>query len=396
MQRREILKVAFGAASLAAVDGGRSEVRAAEQAPSAASADTLYVHAGRGADANPGNKDQPLRTLAEAVRRVNQSAGDGPVTIVVAEGIYALGETVVIKPERRTFTRTARLTIRAEVLPDDPEWHTGRMPTLIHTMPLPSTWNGRPDPLGGAADGFLVETSHVTFRGLKVLGYPVVETPKPGIIQRLYGISRLRRGLDDLEIAQCLFIGDDLTNPLHVAIIAHGTGIDVHHCVFRGMKISVVYWTGGSTGHAMRQCVCDGVYGSGVWTAGIASDFVYRKNVILNSNYVWTAQGGASAAADAAGARAGGAPATAAPAAPVSYKVIDSYFAANRRLAGSGTGARLEYADIDPAFLQLTGTTVTEQAVAIERDQTKRSYLHPISGSAAAKVSAGLFTTPIV
>lgn len=161
MQRREILKVAFGAASLAAVDGGQSEVRAAEQAPSSASADTLYVHAGRGADANPGNKDQPLRTLAEAVRRVNQSAGDSPVTIVVAEGIYALGETVVIKPERRTFTRTARLTVRAEVLPDDPEWHTGRMPTLIHTMPLPSTWNGRPDPLGGAADGFLVETSAV-------------------------------------------------------------------------------------------------------------------------------------------------------------------------------------------------------------------------------------------
>ena len=253
MQRREILKVAFGAASLAAVDGGRSEVRAAEQAPSSASADTLYVHAGRGADANPGNKDQPLRTLAEAVRRVNQSAGDSPVTIVVAEGIYALGETVVIKPERRTFTRTARLTVRAEVLPDDPEWHTGRMPTLIHTMPLPSTWNGRPDPLGGAADGFLVETSR---RG-------------PG-----WGGSE----------SQCLFIGDDLTNPLHVAIIAHGTGIDGHHCVFRGMEMSVVYWTGGSTGHAMRRCVCDGVYGSGVWTAGIASDFVYRKNVILNSN----------------------------------------------------------------------------------------------------------------
>jgi hypothetical protein len=109
------------------------------------------------------------------------------------------------------------------------------------------------------------------------------------------------------------------------------------------MKISVGYWTGGSTGHAMRQCVCDGVHGSGVWTAGIASDFVYRNNVVLNSNYVWTAQGGASATADAAGARAGGAPAAAA---PVSYKVIDGYFAANRQLAGSGTRARLEYADI--------------------------------------------------
>ena len=99
-----------------------------------------------GADTNSGAKASPLRTLAEAARRVNQSTGDGAVTIVLTEGIHAIGETTLLKPERRSFTKTARLTIRAEVLPDDPEWHTGRMPTLIHTMPLPKTWNGRPDP----------------------------------------------------------------------------------------------------------------------------------------------------------------------------------------------------------------------------------------------------------
>ena len=394
MQRRDVLKAAIATAGLASAASRTADARQAPQAAATGTSATLHVHPARGADGQAGTREQPLRSLAEAVRRVNQGTGEDPVTIVLSEGIHALGETMFLKPERRTFTKAARLTIRSEVLPDDPEWHTGRMPTLIHTMPLPSTWNGRPDPLGGAADGFMVDTSHVTFRGLKILGYPVVETPKPGVIQRLYGISRLRRGLDDLEITQCLFIGDDLTNPLHVAVIAHGTGIDVNHCVFRGMKISVVYWTGGSTGHAMRHCVCDGVYGSGVWTAGIAPDFDYRNNVILNSNYVWTAQGAASAAADAGGARAGGAAPAAA--APVSYKVVDSYFAANRRLAGSGTGARLEYADIDPSFLQLAGTTVTEQTVATERDQTKRNYLHPVSGSAAAKVGAGLFTMPIV
>ena len=86
----------------------------------------------------------------------------------------------------------------------------------------------------------------------------------------------------------------------------------------------------------------------------------------------------------------------AAPAAPVSYKVLDSHFASNRRLAGSGTGARLEYADIDPSFLQLVGTTIAEQTVATERDQTKRHYLHPVTGTAAARVGAGLFTNPIV
>jgi hypothetical protein len=39
------------------------------------------------------------------------------------------------------------LLLRAEVLPDDPMWHIGRMPTLIHTMPVSPEWNGRPDAL---------------------------------------------------------------------------------------------------------------------------------------------------------------------------------------------------------------------------------------------------------
>jgi hypothetical protein len=269
------------------------------------------------------------------------------------------------------------------------------MPTLIHTMPLPPTWNGRPDPLGGAANGMLIETSHVTVQGLKILGLPVVESPKPGLIRRLYGICRLRRDLEDLEIGQCLFAGDEVTNPSHVSIIANGNGVNVHHCIFRGMKISVVYWTGGSSGHAMRNCLCDGVYGSGVWTAGIKDDFDYRNNLVMNGNYVWTSQGGASALADAGGR--GGRQAASAPEKPeqpTHYKVVDSLFANNRRLTGSGTGAKLEYQDIDSSFLDMVGTRMTDQSVMLERDQTKHNYLHPVAGSEAAKVGAGLFRKP--
>ncbi|MGJ5820450.1 hypothetical protein [Paludibaculum fermentans] len=397
MNRRQLMQSGLGAAGLASVF--RSAPLAAHQASSSvptASGDALYLNPAVGADSNPGTKTSPLRTLAEAARRVNSHNGSGPLTVVLSEGIYTVGETTLLKPERRTFSRAGRLTLRAEVLPDDPEWHTGRMPTLIHTMPLPKTWNGRPDPLGGAADGMMIETSHVTIQGLKILGLPVVETPKPGLIQRLYAISRLRRDLEDLEIAQCAFLGDDLTNPNHVTIIANGNGVNVHHCIFRGLKISVVYWTGGSSGHAMRNCFCDGVYGSGVWTAGIKDDFDYRNNVIANGNYAWTYQGGASALADAGGraGRQGGPPAPSAPRELVHYKVIDSYFAANRRVAGSGTGARLEYQDMDPSFLEMVSTKVTDQPVVIERDQTKRNYLHPVAGSEAAKIGAGLFLKP--
>ena len=279
------------------------------------------------------------------------------------------------------------------MLPDDPDWHTGRMPALIHTMPVPPAWNGRVDAVGGAADGMLIETSHVTIQGLKILGLPVVESPKPGLILRLYGISRLRRDLEDLEISQCVFAGDDVTNPFHVGIIAHGNGVNVHHCIFRGLKISVVYWTPGSSGHAMTDCVCDGLYGSSVWTWVNAEDFAYRNNVVAGCNYVWTAsaladidvrldgRGESSSAASEAHERG-------------HYRVIDSYLANNRRLAGSGTGARLEYQDIDPSFLELIRTKVTDQPVVLEHDQTKRNYLHPVATSEAARTGAGLFLRP--
>ena len=396
MNRRQALKATFTVATAAAVlRPGRLASQDAGTRATGAAGDTIYVNPATGADANPGTKNSPLRTLAGAARLVNTTHGVGPMTIVLSEGIHAIGETTLLKPERRSFSATERLTIRAEVLPDDLEWHTGRMPTLIHTMPVPTTWNGRPDPLGGAADGMMVETSHVTIQGLKILGLPVVESPKPGIIRRLYAISRLRRDLEDLEISQCLFAGDEVTNPNHVAIIANGNGVRVHHCIFRGLKISVVYWTPGSSGHAMRNCLCHDLYGSGVWTSGVANDFDYRNNVVANCNYVWTSQGGSSALADAGGR--GGRQAVAAPSTPqqpVHYKVVDSYFANNRRLAGTGTGARLEYRDIDASFLEMVGTKVSDSPLVLERDQTKRTYLHPSADSDVAKVGAGLFMKP--
>ncbi len=387
MQRRDFVRgAALGAVALAVPRLARATAVGVGQ-PSQDG--TLYVNPVTGKDANSGDKGAPLQTLPEAARRVSRSTGSGPLTVVLSEGIYAVGETALFKPERRSFTKAGRLTIRAEVLPDDPSWHHGRMPTLIHTLPLKDSWNGRPDALGGAVDGMLIETSHVTLQGLRVLGTPVVESPQSGMIRRLYAVSRLREDLDDLEVAQCVFAGDELIAPNHVGIIARGNGLVVHHCVFRGLKISAVYWSGGSTGHAMRHCVNEGLYGSAVWTAGIADDFDYRNNVVANSNYAWTHQDAASARADAGAGNA----ASTQPRARSHYRVIDSHFANNRRLTGSGTGARLEYQDIDPSFLELLGTTVTEQRVVFEHEQAQRSYLHPVASSQAAATGAGLFIT---
>lgn len=347
-----------------------------------------YVDPHRGDDRNRGGEFSPLRTVAAAVERANRSRGAGSFTIVLNEGIHVIDRTVTIAPRPGRFRADSRLTIRAAVLPGESSWHVGRMPTLIHTMPLSPVWSGREDPLGGAADGLLVATSHLTIQGLRVLGRPAIESPQPGQILRLYSISRLDRTLDDLEISQCLFVGDDFVAPSHVAIIALGNGLKVHHCVFRNLKIAAAFWQGGSTGHAMHHCICDGLYGSSVWTSGIAEDFVYSDNLVTGGNYVWTNQSAASAAADE-GAGAGGAAAK--PPAQLNYQVKDCHFAGNRRLAGSGTGARLEYQDIDPGFMKLQGTTIADAPIRLSSNAAARDYLHVPEGSAVARLGAGLF-----
>jgi hypothetical protein len=234
-----------------------------------------------------------------------------------------------------------------------------------------------------------VETAHVTIQGLKILGMPVVEHPKSGAIHRVYPIGRNDRRLDDLEIKQCLFAGEEVTNPHHLSILANGTGIVVDHCIFHNVKQPVVFWTGGSTGHAMRHCLVYSCYGCGLWTSGIANDFEFRNNIVANGNYVWISQGARSASREAG---QGGGSDGAAPRQPVRYKVTDSLFTGNKKFTGSGGGPALNFKDIDPAFLELVNTKRSSDPLELEADQTKRNYLHPKEDSEAARIMAGLFT----
>jgi hypothetical protein len=85
MNRRDAIKAAFGAATGAAVL--RTELLFAQQStatPTAPVADTVYLNPATGADANSGAKDEPLKTLAEAARRVNQADGTGLMTVILS------------------------------------------------------------------------------------------------------------------------------------------------------------------------------------------------------------------------------------------------------------------------------------------------------------------------
>src|SRR5690242_12872700 len=96
----------------------------------------IYVNSSTGNDSNVGTKESPFKTLAAAARKVNESVGTDGVTILLAPGVYAFEETTILQPTKRSFTKENRLTIRAEILPDDTDWNTGSMPTIIHAMPL--------------------------------------------------------------------------------------------------------------------------------------------------------------------------------------------------------------------------------------------------------------------
>ena len=113
----------------------------------------IYVNSSTGNDSNNGTKERPFRSLTSAAKKVNESTGTEEVTIFLASGIYAIDEPTVLQPTKRTFTKENRLTIRAEILPDDPNWNTGSMPTFIHTMPLTDDWMGQKDPFGGCKIG---------------------------------------------------------------------------------------------------------------------------------------------------------------------------------------------------------------------------------------------------
>ena len=147
--------------------------------------DTFYVNPEKGSNANPGTMEKPFKTLPAAADRVNELKGDGAVTVILSAGTYAMDRQASFKANRK-FTKADRLTIRAEVLPDDPKWDSGpRCERIVHTMPLAKM---------GFTFGMLVETGHVTIQGYQVAGDARRGNAcRPGVLNRVYPIGRMDR-----------------------------------------------------------------------------------------------------------------------------------------------------------------------------------------------------------
>ena len=204
-----------------------------------------------GNDANPGNKLQPLKTIAEAARRINVSAVKATTTIILSAGVYPLTETVLFNNNK--FSTDNRLIIRAEILPDDPNWNPQRMPIITTIIPTIQTPND-----GEEARGMEIEVSHVTIQGLRFTGSTTYYYIDGKQNRRYYPIWRDGKNLDDLLVTQCLFAGNIDVLPIRVAVIANGHGLVLDHCVFFNCQNPVVFWEaeGGTSNHnAMRYCL---------------------------------------------------------------------------------------------------------------------------------------------
>ena len=86
-----------------------------------ASAEEFYINTKTGNDKNTGSQSQPLKTLGEAAKRINANIEKKATTVILSEGVYALTETALFNNDK--FSSENRLTIRAEILPDDANWN---------------------------------------------------------------------------------------------------------------------------------------------------------------------------------------------------------------------------------------------------------------------------------
>lgn len=324
-------------------------------------AEVLYVDYKNGFDKNPGTKEKPLRTIAQAASTVNRRKEPGPVTIKIAPGIYNLDKCVFFENEG-VYTEKKRLTIEALILPDDPQWHPSSMPVVLSTEDPKE--QGKLNALTETY-GLRIKNSHVTIRGLKFLGSPVSNN--------MYcPIERIGDNLEDLVVTQCLFVGDPETLDIYCPIIASGDRLVVDHCIFYNCHASVVFWDGaeaiGGKGNAMEYCIVYGGNISGVWTCQTDEDFKFQHNIITETEYFWMRKPGDQ----------------------MKYRIQDCIVTNNKYYSGYGiasgpsgqTGPEVAFEEIN---------VIKTGNISLGRDDRFKNYLHIVPGTFGSDLGAGLF-----
>ncbi len=333
----------------------------------------IFINANSGNDQNTGTKESPLKSLSEAAKKVNNLEGKGAITIYLSKGVYGMAETAKFTSAKWQFSESDRLTIRAGKLPDDASWNPGDMPVMVSTMPFDIEEKNDKKELTGAFNyGILVETSHVTIQGLRIMGEPVHESPFKNILIRNYPIVWDGKNLEDFRVTQCLFLGNKIALPNHLGILSAGRALEVDHCVFYGVKDAVVMWNTPADKSKMHHNLCVNTYGALVWTWSTTEDFKFYNNVMSNVNVIWVLNKDAKN----------------------TFAIENSMFVGYNELVNKGGGAAGFGEKADPAFLKLSNNVVLKKEgnLQIVEDPTDRKYLHLVPGTLGSELGAGLFT----
>jgi hypothetical protein len=340
---------------------------------SAQNTNEIFINASSGNDQNKGTKETPLKSLGEAARRVNTLEGKGSITVYLSKGVYGMSETANFSPAKWQFSKEGRLIIRAEKLPDDAGWNPGDMPVMVSTMPFDIIEkNDKEEETGAFNYGILIGTSHVTIEGLRILGEPVHESPVKGILIRNYPIMWDGKDLEDLRVTQCLFLGNKMTLPNHLGILASGRALVVDHCVFNGIKDAVVMWNTPADQCEMHHNLFVNTYGAIVWTWATTEDFKFYNNVIGNANVVWVLNKDEKN----------------------TYSIENSVIIGYNELVNKGGGAEGFGVRANPDKIKLGKGVILkkEGTLQIEDDPTSRNYLQLRAGTTGSDLGAGLFT----
>lgn len=335
----------------------------------------IYINPELGKDTNPGTRENPLATISQASKMVNEAEGKGGITILLSAGVYGMTETADFNSQKWEFSATNRLTIRAEILPDEEKWSPSEMPILISIMPFVVEKNDKGETIGAQNFGLLFQNSHVTVQGIRILGQPVHENPSEGVVIRNYPIIWEGKDLEDLRVTQCLFIGSRNAVPNHLGILANGNTLEVDHCVFYGVKDALVMWNSPATNSSFHHNLIVDSYGGAIWTWSTSSDFKFFNNAISNSNVVWILEKEEKE----------------------SFNIENSIIVGYKSLVNKGGGAQGFGEKGDDGKLKLSPTVILkkEGRLDIIEDQTNRNFLHIEPGTLGSNLGAGLFTKEI-
>jgi hypothetical protein len=331
----------------------------------------IYVNPNIGTNTNKGTKENPLRSLSEAAKRVSAAEGEGAITVFLSAGVYGMSETADFNAKNWKFSKTKRLTIRAEILPDDTNWSPAEMPIMISTMPFSVEKNDKGELTGGQNFGIMIQNSHATIQGLRILGEPVHENPSKGVLVRNYPIMWEGKDLEDFRVTQCLFLGNKYALPNHLGILANGKEQEIDHCVFYGVKDAVVLWNSPATNSSMHHNLVIDSYGGIVWTWSATPDFKFYNNVISNSNVLWMLNKDEKD----------------------SFSIQNSVIVGYNSFVNKGGGPQGFGEKASDEKLKLGKDVILKKEGKLEviEDQTSKYFLHIKAGTLGSDLGAGLF-----